>query len=756
MIQSKAQTSMQCFVIDTLTSLAHYQRSSDCKFFALSAPTKQKLGRPKKGRTSKVSRTSSQSISTAVSEGGSMTETEINEVSLLAMPLVECEQSTEVTKGKKGGKSRKPPTKAKAKALNTNLTEVVKSASYIEPEDEDFEVKIEKAPASKENAYKRKSDEMEDGSMYGLNQVISDPDMNPPPAKRRTTRASHNIMAVEKTSNKPLTNSYGREMDIDDIQETASAPISIIKKGLQRGVKKGRKEMPSAVQKAAATSTTPRVSSGDIIPSDGALDAALQADLDRPLTDDEVEAGEPDIVYPKLRRLTRTRPGSKDGPSSLGFERRTTRLSSQPFQAPGFGEPDLLHHSASRVVEGTARLASRLTTENVLSNDLHNDTSPADANDAFVQPKTKQTISKKSAKSRPVSRQLSKKHAQPLIPSPVAGLPSSSENLVSLDHGSQIVEDESGNETDVSAVTKSLVRGGQKGKQKKNAALLIPKQKKVTRRELDKSSSHSESVFVATAMNPLEDASTITSSHDIQMASPNKEKVSELVEPTMSRPETFLEPLGSIRSVEGSERQTTIRSPIAVQSVDQATNTPQLLPPERESTPLQALPVAENSARDPSAQTTPRPAASPQSSDAENQPPSSRPSSIRPPLLVSSPTKSQMIRIPLVATPTTSPSKRNNSRLQSTMPWSAIDYDKIFLGSPADKENNPFNLELGTNGESVSLTSPEKKLSLEEWIQFNARRGEEHLRSECERVIGKFEGEGVRALKTLEGIVCVD
>ena len=90
------------------------------------------------------------------------------------------------------------------------------------------------------------------------------------------------------------------------------------------------------------------------------------------------------------------------------------------------------------------------------------------------------------------------------------------------------------------------------------------------------------------------------------------------------------------------------------------------------------------------------------------------------------------------------------------MPWSAIDYDKIFLGSPADKENNPFNLELGTNGESVSLTSPEKKLSLEEWIQFNVRRGEEHLRSECERVIGKFEGEGVRALKTLEGIVCVD
>lgn len=742
---------------DPLTSLAHHQRSSDCKFFALSVPAKQKSGRPKKGRASKASRTSSQSISTAVSEGGSITETEINEASLLAMPLVECEQSTEITRGKKSGKSRRPPTKAKAKALNTTLTEPAKSTSYNEPEDEDFEVKIEKAPARKENTYKRKSDEMEDGGIYGPNQMISDPDMNPPPPKRRTTRASNSILTAEKTSNKPMTNGHGHEMDIDDVQETASAPVSTLKKGFQKGAKKGRNEMSSAVRKASAISTAAGVSSGDIIPSDDALDAALEADLDRPLTDEEVEAGQPDIVYPRMRRLTRTRPGSRDGPPSLALERRTTRLSSQPFQASGFGQQDLLHQVASRVVEEAARSASRLTTENVLPNDLPDDTSAADANDAFVQPKTKQTKSKKSTKSRPASHQLSKKHAQPLIPSPAAGPPSSSENLVTLNHGSQVVEDESGNETDVSVVTKSLVKkGGPKGKQGKNAPLLSPMQKKVTRRELKEGSSCLESVFVATAVNPPKDALTIISSHDIQMASPNKEKYPELLEATTSRSGTFLDPLGSIKSVEGGERQTPVRSSIAVQPVDQATNIPHLSESERESTPLQALPVAENSARDSSVQTTPRPAPSPQSSDVENQPPSSRPSMVRPPLLVSSPPKSQIIRIPLVATPTASPSKRNNSRLKSTMPWSAIDYDKIFLGSPAEKENDPFNLKLATTGEIVSLTSPEKKLSLEEWVQLNARRGEEHLRSECERVIGKFEGEGVRALKTLEGITCVD
>jgi len=45
-------------------------------------------------------------------------------------------------------------------------------------------------------------------------------------------------------------------------------------------------------------------------------------------------------------------------------------------------------------------------------------------------------------------------------------------------------------------------------------------------------------------------------------------------------------------------------------------------------------------------------------------------------------------------------------------------------------------------------------LTVEKWIQFNAQRGEEKLRNECERLVGKFEGEGVRALRTLEGIVC--
>ena len=52
------------------------------------------------------------------------------------------------------------------------------------------------------------------------------------------------------------------------------------------------------------------------------------------------------------------------------------------------------------------------------------------------------------------------------------------------------------------------------------------------------------------------------------------------------------------------------------------------------------------------------------------------------------------------------------------------------------------------------LSSPERKMSVQEWILCNARSGEERLRRECEMLVGRFEGEGVRALKALEGIVC--
>lgn len=99
--------------------------------------------------------------------------------------------------------------------------------------------------------------------------------------------------------------------------------------------------------------------------------------------------------------------------------------------------------------------------------------------------------------------------------------------------------------------------------------------------------------------------------------------------------------------------------------------------------------------------------------------------------------------------------------------WDPINVDEFFekrdlfgvvsnviVDSGLDKEN----LDVDTNdtAENVvqavkaGLTSPEKKMTIEEWVMYNAKRGEEKLRIECERQIAAFESQGRRALAVLD------
>jgi hypothetical protein len=161
------------------------------------------------------------------------------------------------------------------------------------------------------------------------------------------------------------------------------------------------------------------------------------------------------------------------------------------------------------------------------------------------------------------------------------------------------------------------------------------------------------------------------------------------------------------------------------------------------------------------------PSQSPQSSDIENQPPSLKQSAIVNKAATphsntphSNTPHSNATRIPLAAsTPVTSPSKRNViACLQSVNPWTAVDIDDIFQG-PQDDENLMERGVLGDVIEKVKngeLTSPEKKMTVEEWIHYNAEMAEEKLRNECERMVGAFEREGTRAMRALEGIECID
>ena len=140
------------------------------------------------------------------------------------------------------------------------------------------------------------------------------------------------------------------------------------------------------------------------------------------------------------------------------------------------------------------------------------------------------------------------------------------------------------------------------------------------------------------------------------------------------------------------------------------------------------------------------PSRTPQSSNAENEPPSSKPpsSSRQPAILATS-----------AQTPKTSPSKKHmvaGNQLPKDA-WKSTDFETVFLPSPSyahlgDKES--FNI--GTIVQN--LTIAEKQLTVEEWIKQNAGQAEDRLRRECERMIGKFEDEGNRALNAMEGIEC--
>ncbi len=103
-----------------------------------------------------------------------------------------------------------------------------------------------------------------------------------------------------------------------------------------------------------------------------------------------------------------------------------------------------------------------------------------------------------------------------------------------------------------------------------------------------------------------------------------------------------------------------------------------------------------------------------------------------------------------------SPSKRNViAGLQTDQPWTSVDLDTIFMKSPSGNTTDLFG---GAERriKEAGLTSPEKRMTVEEWIHYNAEKAEEKLRNECERMVGTFESQGTRAMRALEGVECLE
>lgn len=731
---------------------------------------------------------STQSNITTTSDDISMIDVDMNENNSRIRRQFELMEPSKPTNGaKKGVKGKKAAPRSKRKASAAQQVEAVGGSSFVEPEDDNFEVKVEQNSQQRASGKKRKSDEMSiDNDAAQLELQPSQPPPQLPLTKRRATRSS--VTHTNGVGDPISAIDQGDESYMTNTENTAPQPLPISKKAT-RG---GKKRASSSTRKASTTSTASKASLRATIPNDEDIDAALEADLDKPLTEDEAEPDPPTMPKTRTRRLTRTRPGSRNVTASTAPVRRATRASALPverdsmasvgaladdaknanFEGPNAVEIALtaIDHAKQEIISETDRhVVSKAKSHNrppskpakaikKCTETVHDGHSPNES-----QAIQQGYLATKDTSREPANRQTSDQPQERKIrTSEISAGSVIGDNISELNSSvlaPTVVHEESANEahggranqTRAKKVGRPRSTAAKKGRAvKKGAATsrMIEEVDHVEKVDATRSSlvalvdikvpDRQGSGEELTLPEAPKGDNQATDEGDKQIA---MSKEGSELPPSRALATEPAEPVEA-RWVTAHENKATIGIATPADSQDQG---------EGRKTPVRSpSPRVQVS----SAHETPKMVASPQSSDAENQPPSSRPSALRPPLLPQTPSKTQAARVPLAATtPTVSPLKRNISRLQTTLPWESIEFEKIFKSPSADKENIP---EYTVDGFKQGLSSPEKKLTVEEWIRWNAKRGEEKLRADCERLMGRFEGEGVRALKTLEGIVCTE
>lgn len=564
----------------------------------------------------------------------------------------------------KSGKSGKKGKKAKAQSLLPRHEDPQLASSFIEPEDDDFEVKVEKPVTKKTKGKKRKSESL-DGPAEDSSTVA--------PKKRRTTRSRNSVASVQAAP-KGIHETTEVELekdahmsDPDDGQQSAKpAPNKRGKKGSKRGSSSARKVSSKSVASEASLRAG--------LPNDEDIDAALEKDLERPLTDDGEVDEEEMPKPPKGRRLTRTKPARKATDASTAPTRRTTRNSSVAVDGP--------------LAESYLANSTAVDSETQLQDEI---------GDPLAAPLPNTKASKKTSTRKASTKQNNTGYAI-AVPEELPV------------HADAELED----------VRPKRVRGKKLKTSERPEGFSVQ----------EDDASHETGAQPDGHLKRGKNAATV-------------ETVNDIDDPQSATEESKKPHKKQGKSAKAAPKATA-KSAASKRSKEIAAEVKISEPPGL---------VGDSSPANGSIHSTPRPAPSPQSSDAENQPPSSRPSQSRPPLSFDDAKASQEKRVPLavITTPPDSPSKSKSTKLQSSFPWTEIDIDQIFHGSPnVDMMQQP----LGKG--ASSLTSPEKKLNVEEWIKFNAQRAEERLRNDCEGLVGRLEDQGVRALKTLEGIACFD
>ncbi len=727
----------------------HHKRSENCTFFTLITEHQETSNTPKlptKGRNpraSKASRLSAQSAYTVASEEPSVADLPAEEGDSV---LTTATNATAVSKsGRKMAKGKKP---VKGRKTKTKKDQPVDVSVDMEPEDADFEVKIEQPKATR--GKKRSSEEVYETST--LTHAL------PPPAKRRGTRNTRASVAAVDESFAP---SYtDRDMDtimtpVDDIVPIKTAPTR----------KKGRPSNAKSQRNVSSASTASKASLRMTIADEDEVDKALEVDLERPLTDEEGQ--EFTSGASKSRRESRLKKST--AAASVAPVRKTTRGSKihkdyEMFKTGAVAIDESVINAELEAMEleetmplpkakgakgkqprkpsakqqaAAKRAAEAAQTEINMAEDDISSSNHVDISEqlsSFPKPRRGRDTS-----SMATSRKLPGRATR-------ASAISMNEDNTTVVSGTEDTHDSS-NDSDASIVSNStVVRGGAK---RRGSSM-----KKTTKTGTKAANRNIEEIIQRSADS--------TTSQQEAGDVPQKKRGGRTKKVVDSDEIVVMENPQHIMSI--MSQKTSAQQPAAKPSKAKASK------PKGKGKALPDLPVElevgpteeENRPSPESPKRAPKeltPSLSPQSSDAENQPPSSKPSTIK-----QAGTNSQASRIPLQAsTPMRSPSKRNIiAGLQSTQPWTAVDLDEILMQSPSDARAEKENATSGLLAEAVGkakkgdLTSPEKRMTVEEWIMYNASLAEEKLKGECERMVGIFEKEGGRAMRVLEGVVCAE
>jgi hypothetical protein len=544
-----------------------------------------------------------------------------------------------------------------------------------------------------------------------------------PPVKRRAMRSTRGSIAGDDTH---VLASIEKDEDIDMMSS------EIVPEKMTASRKKGRGSTTKSTRNFSSSSIASKASLRMTVPDDDEIERVLQADLERPLTDEEdstliSKLQKSDTAAPlapvRKTRVVRTSNvdhvmfglgENKVDEAAIEIELEAMEIEDSAALAKAKGAKRKQGRKPSAKIQAAAKRAAHLAQIDV---EVKKVVEPQNSRDDRSNVHSLEVPNIDNSSSHTNLKRLPARGTRASVM--LANMNNSS--LLSLDpHSTNILLD-SGNESDASMASQTtIIKSGPKHrgsviKNTKNTKKIVPKHiEEIVSNLTDaipmpetapkkragrmKKAIHVEEIVVA------EDA---TASQQL-----SSEKTTG--EPTHTKP-TSLGGDGKVLS-----------QPLMVSDAELARqNTP--ISPQRPAFSL-----------------------SPQSSDAENRPPSKL-SSVKPPTYVCP---------PLTNTPIPSPKCNIVAGLQTTYSWTAVDLDDIFLRSPENgitcqSTNRQLDMAL-EKAKKGDLSSPERKMTVEEWIMFNAGQAEEKLRRECERMVGIFEKEGGRAMRVLEGIDCLE